>query len=218
MTYMGPSTNGKGYVKLEVDSELIEGATLEVGYEIKAINQSEVDYMSENYYKYGIKEGNIATLTPSAVVDYLDKNLGFVEDNNRDWKQIKSEDLEKLNAVKVGDTEYLNNKKILYTEATAKALKPTENVLVGLNVSKLLTSAEDLTFNNDAEVAKITPPGNPPVVPPEYPPVVPAEDIIIVPSTGANMNYLLPTIVGMVSLAILSVGVFVIKKKVIDNK
>ena len=171
MTYMGPSTNGKGYVKLEVDSELIEGATLEVGYEIKAINQSEVDYMSENYYKYGIKEGNIATLTPSAVVDYLDKNLGFVEDNNRDWKQITSEDLEKLNAVKVGDTEYLNNKKILYTEATAKALKPTENVLVGLNVSKLLTSAEDLTFNNDAEVAKITPPGNPPVVPPEYPPV-----------------------------------------------
>ena len=128
MTYMGPSTNGKGYVKLEVDSELIEGATLEVGYEIKAINQSEVDYMSENYYKYGIKEGNIATLTPSAVVDYLDKNLGFVEDNNRDWKQITSEDLEKLNAVKVGDTEYLNNKKILYTEAAAKALKPTDNV------------------------------------------------------------------------------------------
>ena len=218
MTYMGPSTSGNGYVKLETDDELIEGATLNITYQIKAINQSEVDYMSENYYKYGIKEGNIATLTPSAVVDYLDKNLGFVEDNNRDWKQITSEDLEKLNAVKVGDTEYLNNKKILYTEATAKALKPTENVLVGLNVSKLLTSAEDLTFNNDAEVAKITPPGNPPVVPPEYPPVVPAEDIIIVPSTGANMNYLLPTIVGMVSLVILGVGVFVIKKKVIDNK
>ena len=218
MTYMKPTTDSKGYVKLEVDSELIEGATLEVGYEIKAINQSEVDYMSENYYKYGIKEGNIATLTPSAVIDYLDKNLGFVEDENRDWKQITSEDLENLNAVKVGNTEYLNNKKILYTEATTKALKPTETVSVGLNVSKLLTSSEDLTFNNDAEVARITPPGNPPVVPPEYPPVVPAEDIIIVPSTGANMNYLLPTIVGMVSLVILGVGVFVIKKKVIDNK
>ena len=218
MTYMGPSTSGNGYVKLETDDELIEGATLNITYQIKAINQSEVDYMSENYYKYGIKEGNIATLTPSAVVDYLDKNLGFVEDNNRDWKQITSEDLEKLNAVKVGDTEYLNNKKILYTEATTKALKPTETVSVGLNVSKLLTSSEDLTFNNDAEVARITPPGNPPVVPPKYPPVVPAEDIIIVPSTGANMNYLLPIIVGMVSLVILGVGVFVIKKKVIDNK
>lgn len=218
MTYMKPTADSKGYVKLEVDSELIEGATLEVGYEIKAINQSEVDYMSENYYKYGIKEGNIATLRPSAVIDYLDKNLGFVEDDNRDWKQITSEDLENLNAVKVGNTEYLNSKKILYTEATTKALKPTETVSVGLNVSKLLTSAEDLTFNNDAEVAKITPPGNPPVVPPEYPPVVPAEDIIIVPSTGANMNYLLPTIVGMVSLVILGVGVFVIKKKVIDNR
>ena len=220
MTYMKPTTDSKGYVKLEADDELIEGATLDITYEIKAINKSEVDYMSENYYKYGIigKNDKVATLTPSAVVDYLDKNLGFVEDNNRDWKQITSEDLEKLNAVKVGDTEYLNNKKILYTEATAKALKPTETVSVGLNVSKLLTSSEDLTFNNDAEVARITPPGNPPVVPPEYPPVVPAEDIIIVPSTGANMNYLLPTIVGMVSLVILGVGVFVIKKKVIDNK
>ena len=50
-------------------------------------------------------------------------------------------------------------------------------------------------------------------------------DNSFVPSTGnvtlwynTNMNYLLPTIVGMVSLVILGVGVFVIKKKVIDNK
>ena len=221
LTYMGPNGNGfNGYVKLEIDSELIEGATLEVGYEIKAINNSEVDYMSENYYKYGIKEGNVVTLTPSAVVDYLDKNLGFVEEKNKDWKQITSEELKNLKAMKIGETEYLNNKKILYTEATAKALKPTETVSVGLNVSKLLASSEDLTFNNSAEVTKITPPDDntPPIVPPEYPKVVTSEEIQIVPSTGANMNYVIPTIVGIVALVILGVGVFVIKKKIIDNK
>ena len=90
VTYMGPSvSNGfsnKGYIKAEMDNELIEGATLEVGYEIKFINNSELDYMSERYYKYGIKEGNVVTLTPSAVVDYLDKNLGFDQNKNTDWE------------------------------------------------------------------------------------------------------------------------------------
>ena len=222
MTYMGPVANvTNGFVKLEIDSEIIEGATLEIGYEIKAINQSEVDYMSERYYKYGIQEGEIVTLTPAAVVDYLDKNLGFEQSDNTDWKQITLDELNNLSAVKISDTDYLNAKMILYTDKTAKALKPTETVSVNLNVSKILTSSEDLTFDNDAEVVKITPPddGNtPPVVPPEYPPVTPSEQIQIVPSTGANMDYLTPTIIGVVSLVILGVGAFIIKKKVIDNK
>ena len=225
MTYMGPSTNGKGYVKLEVDSELIEGATLEVGYEIKAINQSEVDYMSENYYKYGIKEGNIATLTPLAVIDYLDKNLGFEDNDNKDesgnsiWQQISKVKLQEFKAQKVNDGGYLDNKKILYTDKIAKPIKPGDTKTVDLKVSKLLSSSTDMTFNNDAEVAKITSNDgqNPPVVPPTYPPVVSAEDSIVVPSTGANMNYAFPTIVGIVSLVILGIGVFVIKKKIIEK-
>mgnify|MGYP000906468204 FL=1 len=225
MTYMGPSTNGKGYVKLEVDSELIEGATLEVDYEIKAINQSEVDYMSENYYKYGIKEGNIATLTPSAVIDYLDKNLGFEDNDNKDesgnpiWQQISKVKLQEFKAQKVNDGGYLDNKKILYTDKIAKSIKPGDTKTVDLKVSKLLSSSTDMTFNNDAEVAKITSNDgqNPPVVPPTYPPVVSAEDSIVVPSTGANMNYAFPTILGIVSLVILGIGVFVIKKKIIEK-
>ena len=109
------------YVKLETDDELIEGATLNITYQIKAINQSEVDYMSENYYKYGIKEGNIATLTPSAVIDYLDKNLGFEDNDNKDesgnsiWQQISKVKLQEFKAQKVNDGGYLDNKKILYT-------------------------------------------------------------------------------------------------------
>ena len=228
MTYMGPSTNGKGYVKLEVDSELIEGATLNITYQIKAINQSELDYMSEDYYKYGINEGNIATiatLTPSAVIDYLDKNLGFEDNDNKDesgnsiWQQISKVKLQEFKAQKVNDGGYLDNKKILYTDKIAKPIKPGDTKTVDLKVSKLLSSSTDMTFNNDAEVAKITSNDgqNPPVVPPTYPPVVSAEDSIVVPSTGANMNYAFPTIVGIVSLVILGIGVFVIKKKIIEK-
>ena len=225
MTYMKPTTDSKGYVKLEADDELIEGATLNITYQIKAINQSEVDYMSENYYKYGIKEGNIATLTPSAVIDYLDKNLGFEDNDNKDesgnsiWQQISKVKLQEFKAQKVNDGGYLDNKKILYTDKIAKPIKPGDTKTVDLKVSKLLSSSTDMTFNNDAEVAKITSNDgqNPPVVPPTYPPVVSAEDSIVVPSTGANMNYAFPTIVGIVSLVILGIGVFVIKKKIIEK-
>lgn len=224
VTYMGPSSsNGysnKGFIKAEIDNELIEGATLEVGYEIKFINNSELDYMSERYYKYGIQEGNVVTLTPSAVVDYLDKNLGFEQDKNSDWKQITVENLNSLNAVKVGDTEFLNSRMILYTEKTATPIKPTETTSVNLNVSKLLTTSSDLAFNNDAETVKVNKPDGSEhkgsVI--KYFPSDNAEEVEITPSTGDDRNYVLPIVIGMISLVGLGVGVFVIKKFVINNK
>ena len=228
MIYMKPKADSKGYVKLEADDELIEGATLNITYEIKAINQSEVDYMSENYYKYGIigKNDKVATLTPSVVIDYLDKNLAFEDNDNKDengnsiWKQISQTELQSLNARQKDKKEYLDARKILSTDKMKNyTLKPTEKTTVELKVSKLLSPGTDMTFYNDAEVAKIKSNDgqNPPIVPPIYPLLVSAEDSIVVPSTGANMNYALPTIVGIVSLVILGIGVFVIKKKIIEK-
>lgn len=110
---------------------------------------------------------------------------------------------------------------ILYSEKTAKALKPTEKSNVELNVSKILTSSEDLTFDNDAETTTIkhgNKPSDPPTPPIHYPEVVPAEPIIIVPSTGGNKGYVTPIITVITSLVILGVGTFIIKKKIIDNK
>ena len=226
LTYMGPSvSNGysnKGFIKAELDNELIQGATLEVGYEIKFVNNSENDYMSEKYYKYGIQEGNIVKLTPSAVVDYLDKNLGFEQEKNTDWKQITVEELGNLHAVKVGDTEFLNSRMILYTEKTATPLQPKGTVAVGLNVSKLLTTSSDLAFNNDAETVTI----KKPEIPEEQHkgsvikdfPSDDAEEVEITQSTGENRNYVLPIFVGIVAIVVLGTGVFVIKRFLIDNK
>ena len=221
---MGPSvSNGysnKGFIKAELDNELIQGATLEVGYEIKFVNNSEKDYMSEKYYKYGIQEGNIVTLTPSAVVDYLDKNLGFEQEKNTDWKQITVDELGDLHAVKVGDTEFLNSRIILYTEKTATALEPTKTIAVNLNVSKLLTTSNDLSFSNDAETVTIKKPSvtdhKGSIV--KYFPTDDAEEVHITPSTGEDRNYVLPVTFGIVILAVLGTGIFTIKKVLTDKK
>ena len=224
VTYMGPTvSNGysnPGFIKAELDSELIEGSTLEVGYEIKCINNSELDYMSEDYYKYGTQKGNVVTLTPSAVVDYLDKDLGFEQEKNPDWEQITIRDLSKLHAAKVGDTKFLNSKMILYTEKTATPIQPKGTTAVNLNVSKLLATSTDLSFSNDTETVKINKPNNPEhkgsVI--KYFPSDSAEKVEITPSTGEDKNYVLPIVVGMISLIGLGTGIFVIKKFIIDNK
>ncbi len=229
VTYMGPSVNNgfadSGYIKAEIDNELLEGATLEIGYEIKAINNSELDYMSEKYYKYGIQEGNVVTLTPAAVVDYLDKNLGFEANKNPDWQQINVDKLKELKASKVSDVDFLNSRTIIYTEKTATPLQPTQNVSVDLNVSKLLTTSKDLTFRNDAETVTITKWGRNPdsvtnnhlgsVV--RYFPIDDAEEVQVTPSTGDDKGYVLPIVVGMSALIVLGFGIVVIKRKIIDN-
>lgn len=234
VTYMAPtSTNGfgfKGYVRTEMDNEILEGAKLEVRYEIKAINNSELDFMSEVYYKYGTTSGNIVTITPTAVVDYLDKNLSFEIDKNPDWKEITVTELNSLNAKVLGETDvdnFLHDKIILLTDKTAVALKPNETALVGLNVSKLLTTSNDLTFENDAETVSmekpkgstaiqgVTPQHTGSVI--QYFPADSAEEVQITPSTGGNRDFVIPVIFGVTALLVLSFGVVSIKKRVIDK-
>ena len=99
LTYMGPSKDNipkNGYLKAEIDSELIQGLTIEIGYEIEVKNNSEVDYDSLNYYKYGFKEGDIISITPAGVYDYLDKSMVMDKENekNSEWTVIEQIDYE----------------------------------------------------------------------------------------------------------------------------
>lgn len=100
VTYMGPSKNNtpkNGYLKSEIDSELIQGSTIEIGYEIVVKNNSELDYDSLNYYKYKYKEGDIITITPKGIYDYLDKEMVINKENeeNSEWTTIEQEEYEK---------------------------------------------------------------------------------------------------------------------------
>ena len=108
LTYMGPSKDNipkNGYLKAEIDSELIQGSTIEIGYEIIVKNNSEVDYDSLNYYKYGYKEGDIVTITPKGVYDYLDKSMVIDKENeeNIGWTTMEQIDYER--AIKEYETE-----------------------------------------------------------------------------------------------------------------
>lgn len=137
VTYMGPSKNNipkNGYLKSEIDSELIQGSTLEVGYEIIVKNNSEVDYDTLNYYKYGFNEGNIITITPKGVYDYLDNSMIMDKNNekNSGWTTIDQKEYE--NAINEYQTEktivenyfsYIKNLKITDESGEEKTIDIT---------------------------------------------------------------------------------------------
>ena len=231
ITYMKPDetiTPSNGFIRLELDNEIIQGAKLEVGYEIKAINLSELDYLSENFYKYGKIEGNVITINPSAIVDYLDKDWAFDSDKNPEWKVKTLEELKELVAETVYNSESstIEEKTIIYTNAlSGKNIEPTKSESVMLNVSKTLAVTDEISLNNETEVIEVSKTGGSKIksTPGNYVPGTGktevddnmAETVIVTPATGENLNYIMPILIGTMALIILGAGVVIIKKKAI---
>ena len=228
VTYMGPSSStGNGFVKLELDNELIQGATVEVEYEIKVTNNSELDYVSEDFYKYGIKSGNEVTITPTSIIDYLDKNWGFEAEKNKEWTVKSLDEIKNIVAKEVYKNEdsTIADKTILYTESLkGQKLKPTESATVNLNVSKVLSNSDEISLDNESEITELTKDGGSKLIstPVNYIPGQEetkesdesiAESVIVTPSTGANLEFIVPIMIGVIALVILGAGVVIIKKK-----
>ncbi len=238
VTYMKPDAKNNpknGYIRLELDNEMLQGSKLEVGYSITAINQGEIDYVSESYYKYGsqvreAQRGPKITVTPSGIIDYLDNDWSFDEQANPEW-QIKT--LDQIKEL-VAQTVYNNQestikaKKILYTEALATPLEPAQSKEVQLNVSKLLSATDEISLNNETEIVKLSKTGGSNIrtsIPGNYVPGLDsheaddsmAETTIVTPSTGENQNYVMPITLGISALIILSLGIVIIKKKALDK-
>ena len=233
VTYLPPSSAtvpSNGIVRLELDSELIQGSNLEIGYEIKTVNNSELDFMSEEYYKYGIQEGEVVTITPSAIIDYLDADWGFDSTSNPEWEAIQKDDSRIELAEEVRTSETIDDKLLLYTEELAQSdLKPTESATVMLNVSKMLTTSQDIELGNETEIVKVDKPGGPGLTstPGNYIPGTGpnvegddgmAEVVIVTPSTGENLNYIIPTVIIVTAFVVLGVGIIFIKKKVLNKE
>lgn len=228
VTYMGPSSStGNGFVKLELDNELIQGATVEVEYEIKVTNNSELDYVSEDFYKYGIKSGNEVTITPTSIIDYLDKNWGFEAEKNKEWTVKSLDEIKNIVAKEVYENEdsTIADKTILYTDSLkGQKLKPTESATVNLNVSKVLSNSDEISLDNESEITELTKDGGSRLIstPGNYIPGQEetkesdesiAETVIVTPSTGANLEFIVPIMIGVIVLVILGAGVVIIKKK-----
>lgn len=87
VAYIQPSANASpknGMIKAEIDNELIQGSKVEIEYEIKVQNNSEIDYDSERYYCYGEKVGEIVKIKASGIYDYLDNTM-IANDENTKW-------------------------------------------------------------------------------------------------------------------------------------
>lgn len=245
MTFMG--TNVKGdtnrFIKLELDNELIQGANLEVGYEILFKNKSEKDYNSEDFYKYGIINSEVVKITPTAIIDYLDRDWSYEESKNEEgkWEVWTLEELKTKDKVaetvydktKTPDTD-INNRIVVYTEKLSeKTLEPStgnnadksENSVM-LNVSKILTTTDEILLGNETEIVELNKTGGAKItsiIPGDYVPgsgvltddADEAEEVTVTPSTGENLNYVLPITIGLLALITLGTGVILIKKKVL---
>ena len=234
VTYMEPSDNtepSNGFIRVELDNEMIQGATLEVGYEFIATNNSELDYLSENFYKYGIVEGEVVKISGTGIIDYLDKDWAFDDTKNSGWETKTLDEVKDLleGNVYESETSTINDKTILYTNNLKdKLIEPTKSETTTLNVSKILTTAEDISLDNETELVEVDKTGGSDLIstPGNYVPGSGdqesddgmAETVIITPATGANLSYILPIVIGIVALVIIGTGVVFIKKKALLKK
>lgn len=172
-----------GYVKVEIDTNYLYGSTLEVTYDIRVLNNSDLNYKTKDYYYYGT-HGSVNdeyTVSIDRILYYIDPAMTYMYSTKGNieiegYSETSDKKLESMspvnNASKVNagreitkepkemlDINLKTNKEIhtYYSkdEDTSKT-KSSINVL-SVTTSKLLsTEDDDLEFKNYAEVVKIT--------------------------------------------------------------
>ena len=229
--YLPPQNGSNGMLKLEMDTELMEGAKLEVTYEYKIINKSELDYDSKEFYITGKRTGNVIKIKSADIIDYLDPEWDYDATVNSGWELKDLQEIQKETTSIKLSSEVLNskgikNKKIFYT-TVKKELEPNESDSKEFKVSKLLSSSKDISLNNDAEITKVIKSGGSNLITTlgNYVPDSEdhemddghAETVTVTPSTGENRNYLIPAMVIISAFVILGTGIIFIKKKVLNK-
>ena len=70
-------------IKLELENEIQNSATLQITYSTTATNKSEINYLTPNYYRYGEQGGNKETIIVSKVIDYFGNGLDYIVEDNQ---------------------------------------------------------------------------------------------------------------------------------------
>ena len=229
MNYVTVTDTG---IYITIDSEIMIGAHVEIDYELILTNTSEIDYISENYYYYGIKDGEPVKLTKAAIVDYVDKEL-VLKDNQDQWKVLDlANNGYNWNLSQAQKDALLQNySTIVEVEPLDgnKELEPGESSITAVLVEKLISSSKDeLEFNNNGEVVTITKNGGSKLIPTvgkyiyrlaENPEAAPESGLetesipaVLIPPTGLTNNTIIYAIIGIISLVGIGAGVFGIKK------
>ncbi len=229
------SEQANAQIKMEIDSEIIQSAKLEVTYTLKVTNISELDYVSSDYayyfygQGYGDDDENKVKLQANKVIDYLDNNLA-IDDTNQ------------VGNVVTGTTQTLvtqglyesvsellkNTKKVLLIEDFKEKLKPNEIEEQKVILSKLLSNIardDELVFDNSSEIVEVKKDGGSSLItiPGNYTQNLAnskeydddeAATITIVPPTGSdtNINLITNTMIGISLLGVFLLGIVLIKK------
>ena len=152
--YFNDESSGfrRARVSVELDNELIHGATLELTYVVTAENKSENNWLSRDYYINGIANGEKEKIKITQLLDYLDKDLVY----NAQLENIdKVEVLENIDAIakKIKNIEILKNKYNFLSLSGNNELAPGETETWTYGASKLLTvgQEDDLQYDNNVE-------------------------------------------------------------------
>ena len=225
-----------GEIYIEIDNEIIQGATMTLTYEISVDNtRCEVDYSDENYYIYGTIPANKEDVYKVASIvdmyDYLPDDMVFQDELSNNWEKIEIADSDKgtilseevYEAVK-GSQNVIHLTTPIFEDMEPGTVRSTADVNSNIIVSRQLsTQSDDLTYENDIEIIKLKGrlPDN--SIPGNYDPTTntPNEpddsyaSVTITGPTGDNRQYILYGALGISLLIIVGVGIVFIKKKVL---
>lgn len=228
--------NGNGLITVTMDDELMHGATIQISYELTVTNVGEVDYTGQNFYYKGTgaTEANKVKTKADIVLDYVSNNLQYREKDNNGWSVIKPEgENTVVKQAKLDEKLAENVKKfntVLQTAELSKDLKPGEKDTTKLVLTQLMTAQntdDDRAYNNIAEITTISNDvgrrmafsvqGNQdPTATPAEVDSAKSEQVLVLPPFGIG-NMIVYITIAIVTLAILSGGIILIKKKVLKK-
>ena len=186
LTYMKSTiSNGnfsRGFLKAELDSEILQNTSLEIKYKFVVTNNSEADYASQGFYNFGNgyyvsrgqagetqRENDVVTIIPTKIIDYLDNKISYNAEaqDNSSWTLKNEEQLQGYVTEDVINSLKNSNTYEYYTESLKDtALKPARikgNALVYdgntanlyMTADKSLTPSEDININNQVEIVEL---------------------------------------------------------------
>ena len=169
---------------IELDSELIQGARLEIQYEVIVKNDNEIDYdygneenysdindnnhitksSKANYYFYGDHRDLEEMKASIEFVDYLDSEVSYNEESNTDWTSPKNiSDLKINGLVSQEVVSFIESNKYKVLQSNIEGAfdgkvtlgRGESSEAVKMSVNKLLTSQSENVYDNGAEIIKI---------------------------------------------------------------
>ncbi len=227
-------SNGyNGLAQITMDEEIMHGATIQVEYNLTIKNIGETDYTGKDFYYKGIQSGEIVTTAATTVMDYVANNIQYRDSDNSGWtatsgSSLSSEGL--VNDIVAQEASKYNT--VIKTSDLGTALKPGDPAVTKeLKLTQTITAEntnDDRTYDNIAEIAQTTNTvgrrmafstvGNQnPLEAPTEIDTAKSERIVILPPFG-NGNFYIIISVAIAAVALLAVGIIVIKKFVLKNK